>query len=125
MKALSTKQPWAWLIVHGYKGIENKTRGTRLREEILIHTGLRPDKAGDEWVRKTFPEIPLPPLAELPLGGVVGRATITGVCWESDDPWFTGPVGIILEQAVPMPFVPGKGLLGYFTFVPAEEKPDG
>lgn len=46
MKALSIKQPWAWLIVNGYKGIENRTwhlpesmRGQR----IYVHAGKKPD----------------------------------------------------------------------------------
>jgi len=31
MKALSIRQPYAWLIIHGYKDIENRTWGTRVR----------------------------------------------------------------------------------------------
>ena len=34
---LSIRQPWAWLIVNGYKDIENRTWSTRFRGKVLIH----------------------------------------------------------------------------------------
>lgn len=37
MKALSVKQPWASLIVHGIKDIENRTWRTHFRGKIYIH----------------------------------------------------------------------------------------
>ena len=36
MKALNVKQPWAWLIANGYKGIETRTWATRYRGPLLI-----------------------------------------------------------------------------------------
>ncbi|MDB0602340.1 ASCH domain-containing protein [Tenacibaculum maritimum] len=38
MKALSIKQPWASLIVHGIKDIENRTWKTHFRGRIYIHS---------------------------------------------------------------------------------------
>ena len=37
MKAISIRQPWAWLIVHGYQDVENRTWSTKHRGPILIH----------------------------------------------------------------------------------------
>ena len=37
MKVLSVRQPWAWLIVAGYKDIENRTWSTPYRGELAIH----------------------------------------------------------------------------------------
>jgi hypothetical protein len=37
MKALSIKQPWAALIAHGIKDIENRTWKTKFRGKIYIH----------------------------------------------------------------------------------------
>lgn len=37
MKALSVKQPWASLIAHGIKPIENRTWKTNFRGRIYIH----------------------------------------------------------------------------------------
>lgn len=38
MKAITIKQPWASLIVHGIKDIENRTWRTNFRGRVLIHT---------------------------------------------------------------------------------------
>lgn len=37
MKALSIRQPWAWLIVNGFKDIENRSWDTKYRGLVLIH----------------------------------------------------------------------------------------
>lgn len=37
MKAITIKQPWASLIVHGIKDIENRTWLTHFRGRVLIH----------------------------------------------------------------------------------------
>lgn len=39
MKALTVKQPWASLIAHGIKDIENRTWKTSFRGRVLIHAG--------------------------------------------------------------------------------------
>ncbi len=40
LPALSVHQPWAWLIVAGFKHIENRSRRTHYRGPVLIHAGL-------------------------------------------------------------------------------------
>ncbi|TDQ12196.1 ASCH domain-containing protein [Pedobacter metabolipauper] len=42
MKALSVKNPWAMLIAHGIKSIENRSRRTKYRGTFLIHTSQKP-----------------------------------------------------------------------------------
>ena len=42
MKTLSIKQPWASLIAHGIKDIENRTWKTNFRGRILIHATANP-----------------------------------------------------------------------------------
>ncbi|MEI3544750.1 MAG: ASCH domain-containing protein [Alphaproteobacteria bacterium] len=41
---LSIRQPWAWLIVNGYKDIENRTWPTHFRGKVLIHAGKKWDE---------------------------------------------------------------------------------
>jgi len=41
MKTLTVKQPWASLIVHGIKDIENRTWKTNFRGRALIHAGAK------------------------------------------------------------------------------------
>jgi len=45
MKALSIKQPWAWLICAGHKDIENRIWATSFRGRIYVHAGKEADCA--------------------------------------------------------------------------------
>ena len=42
MKVIVVRQPWAWLIVHGYKDIENRSWRTRYRGTLLISGERQP-----------------------------------------------------------------------------------
>src|SRR6202011_2759812 len=71
LRALSARQPWAWLIVNGFKDIENRSRRTHHREPLLIHAGLSFDGYAEkiEWVeRKHGISVPL----KVDTGGIVG-----------------------------------------------------
>lgn len=41
MIALSIKQPWAALIAHGIKDVENRSRRTNYRGKILLHASAK------------------------------------------------------------------------------------
>ena len=43
MKALTIKQPWAYLICAGWKDVENRTWKTSYRGQILIHASKKPE----------------------------------------------------------------------------------
>lgn len=113
MKALSIRQPWAWLIVHGEKDIENRTWSTRYRGPVLIHAGKKLDPDFDEIVAilrdegLDFPDDP-------PTGGIVGKAIIADCVTQSDSDWFGGPFGFVLTDASPLNFIPIPGRLGVF-----------
>lgn len=40
-KAISIKQPWAWLICNGIKDIENRNWRTSFRGKVYIHVGAK------------------------------------------------------------------------------------
>jgi hypothetical protein len=116
MKAISIRQPWAWLIVQGYKDVENRTWATKYRGPILIHAGKTCDPAFDElrqMLREEF-DIHVPPRKQIPRGGVVGQATIVDCVTDYDSDFFVGPYGFVLEDAQPLPFQPCRGWLGIF-----------
>lgn len=50
MKALSIRQPWAWLIATGRKDIENRIWKTNYRGKFLIHAGKSFDWNFFYWV---------------------------------------------------------------------------
>lgn len=123
MRVLSIQQPWAWLIVNGYKPVENRDWNTAVRGDVLIHAGKKYDDEGDDYIRRAFPEIPLPARAQLDVGGIVGSARLVRVvpCENeaalSDDErrWFCGYYGFIFADAKPLPFTPLRGQLGFFA----------
>jgi hypothetical protein len=71
--ALSLRQPWATLLVHGLKSIEVRRWPTNRRGRILIHAARIPDERPEGWRR--LPDH-LRESAEY-LGGIMGAANIT------------------------------------------------
>lgn len=120
MRALSIRQPWAWLIVQGHKTIENSDWDTHYRGEFLIHAGVglvqRDYRELQAQLRDEL-DIVLPDhtdVAQVPRGGIVGVAELVRVVRDSESPFFMGPFGFELRNARPLPFVPWKGQLGWF-----------
>jgi hypothetical protein len=120
MKAISIRQPWAWLIVHGIKDIENRSWPTGYRGPLLIHASRTVDTANLDIVREACEAEGIDFPAELPTGGIVGEARIIDCVTESDSDWFNGPYGFVLRQARPLPFKPLRGRLGLFNIDPAQ-----
>lgn len=115
MKALSVRQPWAWLIVNGFKDIENRTwRRHRVPAECAIHASMRFDREGYEFVKERFPDLPLPEPEEFERGGIVGVVECVECVEESDSPWFLGPFGYLLADPRPCVMIPSLGQLGFF-----------
>lgn len=114
MKALSIRQPWAWLIVNGYKDIENRDWLRGFRGQFAVHASKTFDTEGYEWVREYFPNIPLPKPWMYERGGVVGVAKISGCVDKSSSEWFFGKYGYLVRDAKPVPLIPCKGQLYFF-----------
>lgn len=68
MRALTIKQPWASLIVDGYKEYEFRSWKTKYRGKILIHAGMSLEKNID----KQFENYSL----KHSLGAIVGEAEL-------------------------------------------------
>ena len=137
MKALSIRQPWAWLIVNGLKDIENRDwneryPGTadaraliRSGDLFLIHAGKGMTKDEYEDALDTCHHVsrskPFPPGTKLPAfsalerGGIIGQARLVAIGQASSSPWFFGPIGLLMKDAEPLPFRPMKGALGFFS----------
>lgn len=118
MKALSIRQPWAWLIAHGYKDIENRVWPTDYRGKFLIHASstmcLGEYLDCLHFVKETFPNIVMPQYADLELGGIVGMATLVKCVDRSESKWFFGPYGFVLDEMTTLPFVSCRGKLAFF-----------
>ena len=116
MKVLTVKQPWAWLIVQGFKDIENRTWVTNYRGPLLIQASAhrsskRYTAEVHEFARARGVELP----ETFEQGGIVGIVELIDCVREHQSPWFEGPVGWVLENARELPFVPCCGRLGLFA----------
>jgi len=121
MKALSVRQPWAYLIVTGEKPVENRGWSSAYFGPLLIHAALTPDLDGGRWVSEQFPNIRIPPPRELAYGAIIGGVRMLGGSWMYESsPWFTGPYGFMFDRPRMFPApIPYKGQLGFF------DVPDG
>ncbi len=115
MRALSIRQPWAWLVVNGCKDVENRTWPTRFRGRIYVHAGRQAAPEDFPRLRSYVRESGIIVPDDLPRGAIVGEVTITGCVTAAESPWFSGPFGFTLADpaayAVPIPY---RGRLGFF-----------
>jgi molybdopterin converting factor subunit 1 len=129
--ALSVKQPWAALLVHGQKTLEIRSWPTRRRGRVLIHAAQIPDEREYAW-SLVPPE--LKEATEL-RGGIVGAGEITACriyrsleAFQADhkqhlnDPsWFKPPLyAFVFRNLQVLPFRPCKGNIQFFVVEPPE-----
>jgi len=92
MKALSIKQPWASLIAHGIKDIENKTWKTNFRGRVYIHASAGKVKF-DNWYDSPLPNNQLLSLpdnwnaCEFLYGAIIGEVDIVDCVINHDSLW--------------------------------------
>lgn len=130
MKTLSIRQPWAWLIIHGGKDIENRTWHTKYRGRFLVHAsaGCTRKQWGDAvrfCLDQGVIETPfnVPTLDELQRGGIIGSVELVDSVDHSDSPWYMGEKGFVLRDPKPLQFMPLKGQLGFFEVDCLEHRP--
>lgn len=118
--ALSIRQPWAWLIVHGHKDVENRDWPTKYRGPLWIHAGKTKDHEQYEAAQEMAVEVglELPPIDALNYGGIVGQSYLYACVTASNSHWFVGEHGFLLRDSKPLPFVPCRGMLGFFNVHP-------
>lgn len=124
MKALSIRQPWAWLVVNGHKDIENRSWRTTFRGRVLIHAGkqLCPHDYLNAWEMAKDLGITIPKQGELQFGGIVGEATIIDCVQKHPSHWFFGDYGFVLKDQMTREFLPCRGALGFFAPSPSPKE---
>jgi len=71
VKVLTIKQPYASLIIKGYKEYEFRTWETKYRGEFLIHAGQTVDRVALKKLSKDYN------LEDMPTGVILGKVTLT------------------------------------------------
>ena len=132
MKTLSIRQPWASLIVKGFKDVENRSWRTPIRGEIAIHASA--SNTEDDWDDAiitvsmiqtiTFSEAEkwiiesIGEFDKLPRGAILGIVEIIDCKRERTSPWhFEENWGFYLQnpKEIKEP-IPAKGKLGFWDF---------
>lgn len=134
MKALSVKQPWAWLICKGYKDIENRNWRIGRKKapyynadyhlELPMRIYIHASKSHDEICNDTFDFIrkargnPYGDGLEWrgDFGAIIGEVDIVDCVTESKSPWFVGKYGFVLANPIlyEKP-IPCRGMVGFFN----------
>jgi hypothetical protein len=138
MKAISLKQPWAFLVVHGYKPIEFRYRRDKFRGECYVQASKTFDDWGYEWLLQ-HPELPgvdqvehamWCPKTDTDFGSLVGKITITDCIsveqanlFYPDEMWLTvcqrtlGDIAYIIKNPIAFPYgIPCKGKIAPLFF---------
>lgn len=130
MKALSIRQPWATMIIHGYKPVENRSWKSGYRGPLLIHAGQKYDYDGEWWIKENFEETPDLAMAieeaKLLRGGIIGSVIMTDCVSSHPSPWYAGEWAFVFEGPKPLDFDPMPGKLSFFevpNYVYADIRP--
>ena len=135
MRALSLSQPWASVVVHGPKRIENRPlslaggAGKLVGHTIAVHAAKSWDADAVAFIAYSAPSYTPPDHAR---GALIGTARLVEVLTFRDLEagrvkiaadqirWAFGPLCIVLDQvaAIPTP-IPCRGMLGFWT-LPAD-----
>ena len=113
VKALSIRQPWAWLIIAGHKDIENRSCDTNYRGPPLIHAGrtwagMPIDKIERRYRLKIQRE-------KLLRGGIIGIVELVDVVTRHRSRWFDGDsFGWVLKNPRSLRFRKMNERLGLF-----------
>jgi hypothetical protein len=100
--ALSIRQPWAWLVAHGYKDIENRDWQTHVRGWVLVHAAGRLPAKWDWSANALFAAkrgVQIPCHRGVELGCLVGVMRIDDCVTTHSSRWFTGPYGFVIGRA--------------------------
>ena len=87
----------------------------------MIHASKTFDIEGLEWMIDEAEKLGLhsydiPYKQEFRRGGIIGRVNFVDVVKNHPSQWFFGPLGLVFENPVEIPFIECKGQLGLFEF---------
>lgn len=122
MKAITVRQPWAWLHIYGGKDIENRDWYTAYRGPIAIHAakGMTYSEYEDarDFVRSFDPRLSerMPMASDLVRGAVIGTMVLRDCVRDHRSPWFQGPFGFVMDAPTPLDPISSRGALGLWNW---------
>jgi hypothetical protein len=139
MWALTLLQPYAWMVIHGPKSIENRDWCNSILRELIaakepfaVHAGKECTRAyyaqAVEYARSQDPGLVVPPREQLVYGAILGKVTVDRIHssedWTPDRRWhMEGKHGWRLVERRPLLHpIPCNGKQGFWR-VPEELVP--
>ncbi len=129
--ALTLHRPWCWAIACAGKDVENRTWAPPAwicGHFIAIHSGRKWDRDGEDALRSLGFKPPreadeLPERIGWPAGRVVALARVSHWTTSGHGRWWSGPVGWVLRDVVPIAGPTMRGAQGLWRvqapFLPA------
>jgi hypothetical protein len=115
LRALSVRQPWAWLIVNGYKDIENRSWRTNHRGPLLIHASSNRSLCTPASLRQIEGKYHVRLPREFDFGGIIGVLDVVDCVKTHPSKWkIRGGWGWVLKNPRKLPFRRCKGAVGFF-----------
>jgi hypothetical protein len=119
MKALTIKQPWATLIMHHGKDVENRNWGSSFRGQVAITSSKTSTDYDYDSAMGLMSMLgkPFPRCSDetIPRGFILGTVEVYDCVKQSDSPWFFGEYGFLLRDPRPLAVpIPIKGRLGFW-----------
>ena len=119
VRVLTVRQPHAYLLIHGSpnvgtKDVENRSRPTKYRGNLLIQASAKVDRAAyDEYIAE---RITLPPHEELVTGAIIGLVQLIDCVRGSGSRWaIAGYWHWLTSEPRPAdPVIPIKGQLSMY-----------
>lgn len=124
MKAITIKQPWASLIVHGIKDIENRSWRTDFRGRVLIHSSAKGDiaKFGCLQPNQRLKVLNTPMgrigFNYLPFGSIIGSVEIVDCVQNHPSIWADKGVynWVLANPVLFKKPIPAKGRLSFWEY---------
>jgi len=116
-RALSLRQPWAWLVVNGLKDVENRSWRTNHRGPLLIHASRTIEKQAVDNMRPYCQaKLGINLDEQLLTGGIIGVVEVTDCLRKHLSTWYVaGNWAWVLKNPRRLPFRECKAVVGFFT----------
>ncbi len=134
MKAITVKQPWASLIAHGIKDIENRSWSTKFRGRVLIHAAAKGEKRSwgslsdiqSSKLLQSGSSLNKTSFSNLPTGSIIGSIEIVDCVMNHPSVWAEkGVYNWVLAnpKLFPEP-IPAKGKLSFWEYLNINSEDD-
>jgi hypothetical protein len=123
--ALTLRAPWGQAVIYGTKRIENRKWSSQRHKPpfwMAIHVGLNEEDYHDVSYHLAREELYDVLNERHHPGRIIGLAHVVKYITKSDDPWFDGPIGWVIDEVIPLDPIPARGKQQLWPLTPNVER---